>query len=271
MENLTELWQTYITHKSAKAREELILHYTFLAKYAVARLGLKLPRSLEQEDLLSYGVMGLIEAVDRFDLSYGVKFESFALARIKGQIIDSIRALDILPRSVYRHAKDIETAFGELNQSLNRVPTDKEVASVLQISLKEYYKWLNAASWVVVSLDQPIVFGNGEQMNLYDSLEDEKMSDPASQFDKQEIKGRVVHAIKELPDREQLMISLYYNDGLTMKEIGEVLGVSESRVSQMHAKTILVLKSIINLGAKSSMHATRTKRGRYASAFSALS
>ena len=270
MENLTELWKDYTRNKNVKAREDLILHYTFLVKYAVARLGLKLPRSLEQDDLLSYGIMGLIEAVDRFDLSYGVKFESFALARIKGQIIDSIRSLDILPRSVYRHAKDIETAFSQLNQSLNRVPTDKEVASALEISLKEYYKWLNAASWVVVSLDQPIVFGNGEQMSLYDSLEDEKMSDPATQFDKQEIKGRVVCAIKELPDREQLMISLYYNDGLTMKEIGEVLGVSESRVSQMHAKTILVLKSIINLGLNVPTRGTYKKRGTYVSAFSAL-
>jgi len=268
MEDVNKLWQEYIQQKSSKAREALILRYAPLIKYVVGRLGLKVPASLEQNDLISYGMIGLIEAVDRFDPSYDVKFETYAISRIKGQIIDSIRAMDILPRSVYRHAKEIETAFSELSQSLGRLPTDTEVAAHLGISTKEYHRWLGNASWIVISLDQPIVFSDGEQANLYDSLEDETAIAPSDEIDRQEAIERVAEAIAKLPQREQLLVSLYYHDGLTMKEIGEVLGVSESRVSQLHAKVMLMLRSFITNpnGVPKKMY---RKRGTYVPAVAA--
>ncbi len=246
MDETTKLWQRYKKHNDHAARDALILQYAPLVKYVVGRLGLKPPPSLEPDDLLSYGMVGLIEAVDRFDPSYDVKFETYAILRIKGQIIDSIRSMDILPRSVYRHAKEIEVAFGELSQSLGRLPTDGEVAAHMGITIQEYHRWLGNARWVVVSLDQPVIFSDGEQANLYDLLEDDSVKTPAELVDKKEIIKRIATALKQLPKREQLIVSLYYNDGLTMKEIGRVLEISESRVSQIHAKAVLMLRMLMS-------------------------
>ncbi len=268
MDKLTQLWQRHIQQHDQEAREALILRFAPLVKYVVGRLALRLPRSLEKDDLLSYGTVGLIEAIDRFDLSYGVKFETYAIARIRGQIIDSLRALDMLPRSAYRRAKKIEAVFAELSQSLGRLPTDPEVANYLGIELSEYHTWLKDATFVIVSLDQPRVFSDGEQATLYDALEDERVLTPAELIDRQELTTQLVSAIRELPEREQLLISLYYNDGLTMKEVGHVLGVSESRVSQMHARTMLLLKGIINHKIEPKLDAYN-RRGAYVSAFAA--
>lgn len=243
MEKTAKLWQQYKIHQDRASRDKLILQYAPLVKYVVGRLGMRLPSSLETDDLLSYGMVGLIEAVDRFDPSYGVKFETYAILRIKGEIIDSVRAMDILPRSVYRHAKEIETVFAELSQTLGRMPTDHEVASMLGIQIKEYHRWLGNARWIIVSLDQPIVFSDGEQANLYDSLQDNSSKSPAEMIDKKEMVKIICNALKLLPEREQLVVSLYYNDDLTMKEIGQVLNVSESRVSQIHAKALMMLRA----------------------------
>jgi RNA polymerase sigma factor for flagellar operon FliA len=186
-----------------------------------------------------------MEAVDRFDPAQGVKFGTYAIPRIRGQIIDSLRSLDILPRSVYRQTKDIENAISEVSQSLGRMPTDQEVSGYLNISLVQYHGWLADASFVVVSLDRSLISDDNDQLPLYDSLEDTKVPTPSQEFDDRELKFELVSIIQELPDREQLLLSLYYKDGLTMKEIGKVLGVSESRVSQMHAKVVLTLRSLL--------------------------
>lgn len=246
MDELMQLWNRHTQKKDTQARETLIVRYVPLVKYVVARLGFKMPRSLERDDLVSYGIVGLIEAVDRFDPSYEVKFETYAINRIRGQIIDSLRSLDLLPRSVYRYAREIETALAELNQFLGRTPTDAEIAEHLDISLTDYHKRLKDANFAIISLDQAIVFGDGEKTTLYDALEDDSMIAPTEQLDKDEMKNQLVAALKKLPKREQLLVSLYYMDDLTMKEVGQVLGVSESRVSQMHAKTMLTLRGIIN-------------------------
>jgi RNA polymerase sigma factor for flagellar operon FliA len=242
MENMTEVWKRYCEQDDQQAREELILHYARLVKYVVSRLVVKLPASLQREDLISYGVLGLMEAVDRFDPSHGVKFGTYAIPRIRGQIIDSLRSLDMLPRSVYRQTKEIEKAISELSQILGRTPNDQEVADYLEISLIQYHSWLTDASFIVVSLDRSALSDDGDQALLYDSLEDTKIATPSQDFDSRELKADLATIIQELPDREQLLLSLYYKDGLTMKEIGKVLGVSESRVSQMHAKIILTLR-----------------------------
>jgi RNA polymerase sigma factor for flagellar operon FliA len=211
----------------------------------VGRLAIALPPSLQREDLIGYGVLGLLEAIDRFDLSHGVKFETYAVTRIRGQIIDSLRMLNLLPRSAHRRTKEISMAIAHLSQLLGRIPDDMEIANYLNISLNQYHRWLLDANFAIFSLDQPVNFDDGEQSTLYDSLEDTKMPAPTQQVDDSEMRAELMAAIRALPKREQLMIALYYNDRLTMKEIGQALGVSESRVSQMHAKAMLKLRDLL--------------------------
>lgn len=243
MDNLAQLWRRYTENDDRQAREQLILHYARLVKFVVGRLAIWLPPSLQEDDLVGYGIVGLIEAVDRFDLSHEVKFETYAVSRIRGQIIDSLRTLDLMPRSVHRQSKEIENAMAHLCQMLGRIPREKEVASYLGISLERYRHWLVDSNASIISLDQPIIFDDGEQSTLHDALENKKMPLPTQNLDDEEIKEELAGAIRDLPEREQLLISLYYNDELTMKEIGQVLGVSESRVSQIHAQTMLSLRA----------------------------
>jgi len=243
MKDLADIWMRYTQQNDRYAREELILHYAQLVKYVVGRLALRLPPSLQEEDLIGYGVLGLIEAIDRFDPGRGVKFETFAVARIRGHILDSLRHLDLLSRSARRQAREIEGAITKLCQVLGRLPTDAEVAAHLDIGLDQYYERLLNANSAIVSLDEPLVNMVDEALTLHDSLEDTTMPIPSTQVDNDEMKLELISAIQALPKRDQIMISLYYNDGLTMKEIGQAMGISESRVSQMHAKAVLALRS----------------------------
>jgi RNA polymerase sigma factor for flagellar operon FliA len=245
MDELAALWQKFKKENDRTTRETLILNYVNLVKYVVGRLAVGLPPSLQYQDLIGYGTLGLIEAIDRFDPDYGVKFETFAISRIRGYVIDSLRTLDLMPRSVYRQARQIEQAIAMLTQTLNRTPTDEEVADHLEISLEQYHKWLVNVNFVIISMDQVITFDNGTEVTMHDSLEDTTMPNPAQYTDDSESKEQLVSALQLLPHREQMMISLYYNDGLTMKEIGQVLNVSESRVSQIHAKAMLSLRGVL--------------------------
>ena len=268
-EEVAKLWKRYQEQADRQAREQLIMHYAPLVKYVVGRLAISLPRSLENEDLLGYGLIGLIEAVDRYDPGRNVKFETFASARIRGQIIDTLRSLDLLPRTARRQAKEIEDTIGQLSQSLGRLPEDEEVAHKLELDLDAYHERLRETSWVMVSLDQPIHSENGEVFNLYDTLEDPSVPSLAEHLDNQEMKQQIVNAILALPKREQQVISLYYNDGLTMKEIGEVLGVSESRVSQMHAKAVLMLRAMIKSQEQRETTIIYDRRGLNATVYAA--
>ncbi len=245
MDNPVELWVHYKQYGDQQTRETLVLRYAPLVKYVVGQLAISIPPSLQREDLISYGILGLIEAISRFDPTIGVKFETYAVSRIRGQIIDSLRGMDILPRSVYRQSKEIENAKAYLCQILGRMPTSTEIAEHLQIPLAQYRKWLINTNFTIVSLDQPTTFTSGEQANLYDLLEDVDMPTPFQQIEDAELKVELAAAIQKLPKRAQLIISLYYQDELTMKEIGQVLGVSESRVSQLHAETMLTLRGFI--------------------------
>lgn len=246
MDDTEKLWQRHIRHGDRSAREELILRYTPLVKYVVGRLAIGLPATMDREDLISCGVMGLIEAVDRFQPSRGVKFETYAVTRIRGQILDTLRQLDVLPRSAHRQAREIEAAIAELSQLYGRMPDDSEVADHLGITLDEYRSRLMTSSLAMISLDQPTRTADGETLDLYDSVEDTSMPTPSEQIDRQETVEQMVSAIQALPERERLMISLYYHDRLTMKEIGAVLGISESRVCQLHTKALLTLRGIVN-------------------------
>jgi RNA polymerase sigma factor for flagellar operon FliA len=182
MDDVAALWQRYRATGNRATRDELILHYTKLVRYVVNRLALGLPPSLQQEDLIGYGILGLIEAVDRFNPEHGVQFSTYAVSRIRGQIIDSLRSMDLLPRSVYRHNRDIETAIAYLSQTLGRAPQDEEIAEYLQISMEQYQQWLNDTNFIVVSLDQSYVFDNGEQSDLYSSLEIPKCPPPINRW-----------------------------------------------------------------------------------------
>jgi RNA polymerase sigma factor for flagellar operon FliA len=205
-----------------------------------------LPPHVEEADLISYGLVGLISAIERFDLGREIKFETYAITRIKGAIIDELRSMDWVPRSVRARAREIERANAKLEHQLQRAPTDDEMAVELKITVPEFHEALLSISHSsVAALDQMwnVSDSSGDQVSLMDTLEDPNAPDPASIVDVGDIKDRIADAIARLPEREKLVIALYYYENLTLREIGEVLGVTESRISQLHTKAVLRLRS----------------------------
>jgi len=209
-------------------------------------MGSGLPAHVEEADLISYGLIGLISASERFDLSREIKFETYAITRIKGAIIDELRTLDWVPRSVRAKAREIERANAKLENKLQRAPTDDEMALELDMSVEDFQEsLLQISNSTVVALDElwTVSDSSGDQVSLLDTLHDPDAPDPAQMLDASEIKDRLADAIARLPEREKLVIALYYYENLTLREIGEVLGVTESRISQLHTKAVLRLKS----------------------------
>ena len=240
------LWEEFKQSGDQQLRERLILHYSPLVKYVAGRVGVGLPPNIEQADLVSYGIFGLIDAIEKFDLSRAIKFETYAISRIKGAIIDELRALDWIPRSIRSKARDVERAYTALEGRLHRTPTETEVAAELDISLSELHQVFGKVSYVnVVALDELLsVNGDrGEKVSLVDTLEDSKAEDPVRSFETQETKHLLAKAINQLPEREKIVVTLYYYEGLTLAEIGQVLGVTESRICQMHTKAVLQLRA----------------------------
>jgi RNA polymerase sigma factor for flagellar operon FliA len=233
------------TVQSNTERDELILEHLPQIKYIAQRISTKLPSHVELNDLVSAGVLGLLDAIDKFDVSRGVKFKTYAELRIKGAILDSLRNLDWAPRSLRKKSKDLEKVYRELEQRLGRPAADKEVCEEMGISLEEFYelvdqiKGLNLGSFQELSSQDDEK--NGEPLVKY--VPDAPQMDPFFLFHKTEIKGILSTAVDTLPKKERLVVSLYYFDELTMKEIGEVLGVNESRVSQLHTKAMLRLRT----------------------------
>ncbi len=220
--------------------------YAPLVKYVAGRMSSGLPAHVEEADLISYGLIGLINAIERFDLSRDIKFETYAITRIKGGIIDELRSLDWVPRSVRARAREIERAHAKLEHRLHRTPTDDEIAAELGISNDEFQEsLLKISKSTVVALDElwSVSDSSGDQVSLLDTLQDPGAPDPEALLDASEVKDRLADAIAALPEREKLVIALYYYENLTLREIGEVLGVTESRVSQLHTKAVLRLKS----------------------------
>jgi RNA polymerase sigma factor for flagellar operon FliA len=238
-----QLWSEYSSGRDAGLREKLILQYAPLVKYVVGRLAIGLPSVLDFEDVLSYGTLGLIEAVERFDPTKGVKFETYAISRIRGSIIDALRALDRLPRSVRQKARVVDRATSELEVSLGRSPTDREVADHLGISLDEHNEILANASWVTVSLDG-LLEGNesGEGNPAVESAPPGHEEEISHGIERRELVQTLAEEIGILPEREKLVVALYYQEELTMKEISKVLEISESRVCQLHAKALQRLR-----------------------------
>jgi RNA polymerase sigma factor for flagellar operon FliA len=219
--------------------------YSPLVKYVAGRLGSGLPAHVDEGDLVSYGLLGLIGAIERYDPDRDIKFETYAIARIRGSIIDELRALDWVPRSVRSRAREIERAIAALEARLGRAPTDEEIASRVGITVEELEESLtDIARSSIAALDELwSVSGEGDQVSLLDTLEDPDSVRPAEALDETELREILGDAISRLPEREKLVITLYYYEELTLREIGEVLGVTESRISQLHTKAILRLKA----------------------------
>ena len=247
VEDTKSLWRLYSTNKGDKAlRDRLILTYAPLVKYVAGRLGSGLPAHVDEGDLVSYGLLGLIGAIERYDPDRDVKFETYAIARIKGSIIDELRAMDWVPRSVRARARDIERAIAELERKLHRAPTDDEISDKLGISTEELDESLTDISRSSIgALDElwSVNTGGGDSVALIDTIEDIDAPDPQGSLSQTEMKEAIGEAIARLPEREKLVVTLYYYEELTLREIGEVLGVTESRVSQLHTKAILRLKA----------------------------
>ena len=243
---LRELWRRYKADGDERVRERLVVAYSPLVKYVAGRTAAGLPPHVEEADLISYGMVGLISAIERFDLSREIKFETYAIMRIKGAIIDELRAMDWVPRSVRARAREVERANAKLEHTLQRAPSDKEIADELGITVDELNDSLLAISHSsMVALDElwSVSDSSGDQVSLMDTIEDPGAPDPARALDVGDLKDRIAESIAKLPEREKLVIALYYYENLTLREIGEVLGVTESRVSQMHTKAVLRLRS----------------------------
>jgi RNA polymerase sigma factor FliA len=240
------LWLEYRRTGDQRLRDRLVLTYAPLVKYVAGRLGSGLPAHVDEGDLVSYGLLGLMGAIERYDPERDVKFETYAIARIKGQIIDELRAMDWVPRSVRSRARDIERAIAELESKFGRAPTDEEIAGKLGISEDELEESLGEiARSSIAALDElwTVSGSGGDQVALIDTIEDESAPDPQGSLSRTELREAIADSIARLPEREKLVVTLYYYEELTLREIGEVLGVTESRVSQLHTKAILRLRA----------------------------
>jgi RNA polymerase sigma factor for flagellar operon FliA len=242
---LKELWRRCKEDGDERARERLVVAYSPLVKYVAGRMAAGLPSHVEEGDLISYGLIGLIGAIARYDLDRDIKFETFAVSRIKGSIIDELRSLDWVPRSVRAKARDVERTHSQLEHELQRAPTEEEMAAKLGVDVEDFRTTLlEIANSSVLALDDlwTIADPDGGQVSLLDTIRDPRAIDPQEEIDAVELKDRLADAIEALPDRERLVIALYYYENLTLREIGEVLGVTESRVSQLHTKAVLGLR-----------------------------
>ena len=243
-QELAALWEKFKSTEDAQAREGLILHYSALVKFVAGRVRAGLPRSVDPQDLASYGTFGLIDAIDKFDLERGYKFETYAVNRIKGAILDELRALDWVPRSVRSRAREIQRSLAELEHGLQRTPTDEELAEHMDVPLTTLQDHLGEISTLgFVALDELLNPAERDSAAVGDIMADRKALDPSGSFEKEETRYLLADSIQRLPDRERLVVTLYYYEGLTLAEIGNVLSVTESRVCQIHTKAVMSLRN----------------------------
>ncbi len=234
------LWEEYIKTKSSAVREKIILEYASLVKIVAGRLSMYLGYNVEYDDLVGYGIFGLIDAIDKFDYSKGIKFETYASLRIRGSILDQIRKMDWIPRSLRQKQKKIDSAITKLESELGRQVTDEEIAKELGITEDEYINWQGQANVSnVVSLDEYIEVGGEKGI---DSIKPNPFERPEEVIEKQEVKRLLMEALENLTEKEKKVILLYYYEELTLKEISSVLEVSESRISQLHTKALMKMK-----------------------------
>ncbi|MDK2798555.1 MAG: polymerase sigma factor FliA [Clostridiales bacterium] len=245
MSNITSkqatLWKQYSETRNNAIKEKLILEYSPLIKYVAGRLSIYFGNNVEYEDLLSYGVFGLIDAIEKFDISKGVKFETYASLRIRGSIIDSVRKLDWVPRTLRQKSKEIEKAYLELEAKLGRSPLDSEVADKLGMDINSFHKVVNEVNLShLISLDE---FLEQNYETHVDAFHDSHLGNPTNYAEVNEIKNLLADAIDKLSEKEKTVVTLYYFEELTLKEISAIMQVSESRVSQLHSKAVTRLRS----------------------------
>lgn len=225
------------------SREEIIHKYLHLVKYVAGRISVNLPPHVEIDDLINEGILGLIDAIGKYDDTRGVKFETYAITRINGAILDALRALDWVPRAVRQKARELERVFAELENKLARVPDEHEISKALQVPLKEYHTLLlKIRGTAILSLEEFLPNEKGHDVALLDTLRDGG-PDATHLLETTEVKSTLAQAVESLPPQERTVITLYYFEGLTLKEIKNVLEVSESRVSQIHAQAVIRLRS----------------------------
>jgi RNA polymerase sigma factor for flagellar operon FliA len=242
-DHIEQVWRRFKEERDDKARQGLILHYSPLVKFVAGRVGVGLPRSVEQADLIQYGMFGLIDAIDKFEPARGIKFETYAVTRIKGAILDELRALDWVPRSVRARAREIQRSMGELEAALHRTATDEELAEHMGLPVSTLQEQLGEIAGLgFVALDELVDPSERSSAAIGDLVADPRAVDPGGSFEQQESRLMLVDAVNRLAERERLVITLYYYEGLTLAEIGAVLGVTESRVCQIHTKAVLSLR-----------------------------
>ncbi len=244
-EELTALWGKYFEDKTQKnVRDALIVQYIYLIRYVVGRVKVTLPATISIEDIAGYGVEGLINAIERYSPQKNTRFETYALIRIRGAILDRIRAQDFLPRSVRKKIKDIKNAQEHLKQELGRIPTTTEVANYLDMEPDKVNQLL-AEDTTMTSIYEKK--GSSEDsMEIIDTIQDTNKLNPQEQMEEKNIKQQLEKALQRLPERERVIMVLYYQENMTLKEIGATLNMSESRVCQLHAQSIMKLKNILS-------------------------
>ena len=244
-EELADLWTRYFDdHENKNLRDELILQYIYLTRYVVGRVKVALPPTFSYEDISSYGVEGLIDAVEKYTPKMGARFETYALVRIRGNIIDKVRSQDFLPRSVRRKIRDVKEAQEALKKQYGRAATDTEIANYLGIE-KEKVEQILADDTTITSIYDKK--GTAESdIEIIDTIEDSKNLAPHEQLEEKDVKKELEDALKRLPERERTIMVLYYHENMTLKEIGDAINISESRVSQLHAQAIMKLKNLLS-------------------------
>jgi len=240
-----ELWVLYKKTKEPKIRDFLIKQYAPLVKYVAGKVAMGKPGNIEYDDLVGFGVFGLIDAIEKFDPEKNVKFKTYAVTRIRGSIYDELRAIDWVPRSVRQIAKEIELAINTIEARTGKVATDQEIAEQLNVDIREFYSSMTKiSSTSLLSLSDTWYSGDdNDKISIMDTIESPNTLNPDVSVEREAVKDLIVKAINELPDKEKKVLVLYYYEDLTLKEIGEVLEVTESRVSQLHTKAIIRLKA----------------------------
>jgi len=239
------VWKYFVSTRDAEARDRLIMRYVHLVRFVVGRLGIPTTSTLDPDDLLSYGVIGLINSIDRFEPERGIKFEAYASARIRGAVIDQLRALNWMPRSAVTRSRQLERIMADLEQRLGRPAHEDEVAAECGITVDRYRQMLMDSGTSILSLDAPLTAMrlDDDTSSLGELLEDAASPSPSEEVERQEQQEQLTQALLRLPPRERLLLSLYYEEELTMKEISQVMHVSESRVCQLHAQAVLRLRA----------------------------
>jgi len=240
-----ELWKEYKETRNPEIRESFIKQYAPLVKYVAGRVAVGMPQNVEFDDLVGYGVFGLIDAIDKFDPDKHVKFKTYAVTRIRGSIFDELRSMDWVPRSVRQKAKEIEATIQNLESILGRTPSDMEIASEMKMNMEEYNKYVYKISGTsILSLNDVWYTGDdNDKVSIVESIESPASLQPDVIVEKEEIKRVIKESIQELPEKQKHVLVLYYYEKLNLKEIGKILGVTESRISQMHTSAILKLRA----------------------------